>query len=219
MKLSFCHLKIEHLLHSLDIKCLPDCNGDANQASFVLTCKTQDNSRQFCFHCFQTRRVIPGVEKQKARRSKARDKIAKENIWFCTRNSHRNAFFGAEVRWECHETVETRVKNFFEPRPRALRNITKLCVFFLHITYICHKQIALWHLHWYCQRRQHPTEWWTSDRETGTCTYKMPSLLVRDYNQQTTETSSFHVCGRSDLAAAASACVVRQFGTNFHRIC
>jgi len=31
--------------------------------------------------------------------------------------------------------------------------------------------------------------------------------------------SSFHVCGRPDLAAAASAFVVRQFGTNFHGIC
>ena len=27
------------------------------------------------------------------------------------------------------------------------------------------------------------------------------------------------VCGRPDLAVAASACVVRQSGTNFHRIC
>jgi len=31
--------------------------------------------------------------------------------------------------------------------------------------------------------------------------------------------SSLHVCGRPNLAAAASACVVRQSGTNFHRIC
>ena len=31
--------------------------------------------------------------------------------------------------------------------------------------------------------------------------------------------TSFHVCGRPDLAAAASRCVVQQSGTNFHRIC
>ena len=41
----------------------------------------------------------------------------------------------------------------------------------------------------------------------------------RLYDQRTTETPSFHVCGRPDLAAAASACVVRQSGTNFHGIC
>jgi len=53
-----------------------------------------------------------------------------------------------------------------------------------------------------------------------TCTLLYTPLLhVRDCDQLTTETSSFHVCGRPNLAAAASACVVRQFGTNFHRIC
>ena len=34
-----------------------------------------------------------------------------------------------------------------------------------------------------------------------------------------TETSSFHACGGFVLAAAASACIVRQSKTNFHRIC
>jgi len=38
-------------------------------------------------------------------------------------------------------------------------------------------------------------------------------------DQRTTETSSFHVCSPPDLAAAVFVCVVRQFATNFHRIC
>jgi len=42
---------------------------------------------------------------------------------------------------------------------------------------------------------------------------------VWDYDQQTTETSLFHMCGWLDLAAAASKCVVQQSETNFHRIC
>jgi len=46
-----------------------------------------------------------------------------------------------------------------------------------------------------------------------------PLLHIRDYDQRITETSSFHICCRSVLAAAASTCVVRLFGTNFHRIC
>jgi len=47
----------------------------------------------------------------------------------------------------------------------------------------------------------------------------IPLLYIRDYDLRTTETSSFHACARLVLAAAASACVVRQSGTNFHRIC
>jgi len=38
-------------------------------------------------------------------------------------------------------------------------------------------------------------------------------------DQWTTKTSSFHVCSPPDLAAAVFVCVVRQFATNFHRIC
>ena len=45
------------------------------------------------------------------------------------------------------------------------------------------------------------------------------SSFLRDYDQRTTETSSFHVCGWPNLAATASACLIRQFGANFHRIC
>jgi len=50
------------------------------------------------------------------------------------------------------------------------------------------------------------------------CLYR-PLLHVRDYNQQTMKTSSFHVCGWPDLPAADSSCLIQQFGTNFHRIC
>ena len=46
-----------------------------------------------------------------------------------------------------------------------------------------------------------------------------PLLYVRDYDLRTSETSSSHACGRLVLAAAASACVVRQSRTNCHRIC
>ena len=44
-------------------------------------------------------------------------------------------------------------------------------------------------------------------------------MHVRDYDLDTKDTSSYHVCGRPVLAAAASACVVRQSGTNFRRMC
>jgi len=44
-------------------------------------------------------------------------------------------------------------------------------------------------------------------------------LLVCDYDQPTTVTSSSHVHGPLSLAAAVSACADQRFGTNFHRIC
>jgi len=54
----------------------------------------------------------------------------------------------------------------------------------------------------------------------GDCALLYTLLLhIRDYDQQTTETSSFHVCGQPNFAAAVSACVDWQFLTNFHRIC
>ena len=46
-----------------------------------------------------------------------------------------------------------------------------------------------------------------------------PLLLVRDYDQQTTVTSSSHACYRLSLADAVSACADQQFGTHSHRIC
>ena len=45
------------------------------------------------------------------------------------------------------------------------------------------------------------------------------TVYVCNYNQQTTLTLSSYECSRLVLAAAASTCVVRQSGTNFHRIC